>query len=107
MMIISFSRSFSRPDTVLLTFLLTYNGCEGSHIHEHMATLSASRGRSSRLVCVLVKLVDIRRLKHWAGMHLKSESKLREIIILEDDYLLPEEYLSKMDVWLKLSNLEQ
>ena len=58
------------------------------------------------MVCVLVKLVDIRRLKQWAMMHLKSDSKLREIIVLDDDYLLPEEYLSKMDVWLKLSKLE-
>ena len=51
--------------------------------------------------------IDIRRLKQWVREHLKPDSKLREIIILEDDYMLPEEYLSKMGVWLKLSNLEQ
>ncbi len=71
-----------------------------------MATLPASKRLPSTMVCVLVKLVDIRRLKQWARIHLKPDSKLREIIILEDDYLLPEEYLSKMDVWLKLSKLE-
>jgi len=53
-----------------------------------------------------VRLVDIRMLKRWVRVHLKPGSKLRDIISLEDDYLLPEEYLAKLDVWLKLYDVE-
>ena len=54
-----------------------------------------------------MKSLDIRRLKHWVIKQLKPDSKLREVILLEEDYLLPEEYLAKLGVWLKLYDIER
>lgn len=54
-----------------------------------------------------MRFIDIRKLKQWSIRYLKQGSKLREILVLEDDFLLPEEYLAKMDVWLKLVDLEK
>jgi hypothetical protein len=52
------------------------------------------------------KLVDIRRLKQWANTNLQKHPKLREIILLDQDQLTPEQYLTKLDIWLKLYNIE-
>lgn len=49
--------------------------------------------------------VDIRGLKKWARS-LSMDSALRELILLEDDYLPVDEYLVKMMVWDSLSRLE-
>ena len=54
----------------------------------------------------LDKLVDIRPLKKWASEYLPRNSKLREIILLEKDQLAPDIFLARMDVWLKLLDLE-
>lgn len=61
----------------------------------------------SHLEACFVKRLDIRRLKRWVLKHLEPGSKLREVILLEEDYLIPEEYLAKLDVWLKLYNIEK
>ena len=52
------------------------------------------------------KMVDIRGFKKWARS-LSRESKLRELILLEDDYLPIDEYLVKMMVWVSLSRIEE
>ncbi len=52
------------------------------------------------------KLVDIRRLKQWANTNLRKHPKLREIILLDQDQLTPDQYLTKLDIWLKLYNIE-
>ena len=52
------------------------------------------------------RLVDIRALKRWAANHLYRDSKLRELIIREDDYLSVDEFVYKMMVWLGLSRIE-
>jgi hypothetical protein len=52
------------------------------------------------------RVLDIRQLKKWVKRNFKPDSKLSEVILLEDDYLLPEEYLAKMDTWLKLYDIE-
>jgi hypothetical protein len=52
------------------------------------------------------KLLDIRNLKKWVKRNLNPDSKLREVIQLEEDYLLPREYLAKMSTWLKLYDIE-
>jgi len=54
----------------------------------------------------LLKQVDIRGLKRWVRINLGQKSKLCEVIQLEPDYLLPDEYLAKMSTWLKLYELE-
>jgi len=50
--------------------------------------------------------VDIRRLKTWARKNLPGNSKLRDVILLDEDRLLPEAFLAKMDVWLALYDVE-
>ena len=53
-----------------------------------------------------MKRVDIRGLKRWVAMHLEQDSRLREVVLLEPDYLGAEDYVSKLGVWLKLYDLE-
>ena len=50
--------------------------------------------------------LDIRRLKAWAQKTLPGDSKLREVLLLDEDRMLPEAFLAKMDVWLALYDLE-
>ena len=50
--------------------------------------------------------VDIRRLKKWARKNLRGDSKLRELILLDEDHMLPEAYLAKMEVWQALYDIE-
>ena len=52
------------------------------------------------------KTVDIRGLKKWAHT-LSNSSKLRKLILLEDDQLPVDEYLVKMMVWDSLSHIEE
>jgi len=53
-----------------------------------------------------LRKIDITQLKNWALKHLRQGSQLRDIILLEDDIMLPEEYLAKMKIWLNLYNIE-
>jgi len=50
--------------------------------------------------------VDIRRLKTWARRNLRGDSRLRELIMMDEDRMLPEAFLAKMDVWLSLYDIE-
>ena len=52
------------------------------------------------------RYVDIRRLKTWARKNLREGSRLRELIMLDEDRMLPEAFLAKMDIWLALYDLE-
>ena len=54
----------------------------------------------------MVKLVDIRGLWRWACKHLGPRSKLRDVIILDEDYLLPYGHLANLGIWLKLYDIE-
>ncbi len=51
--------------------------------------------------------VDIQGLKVWAKGNLPAISHLRGILLLEKDVLMVDEFLSKMDIWLKLIGLEE
>lgn len=59
------------------------------------------------MVDCLVKPLDIRRLKKWVVKYLPLGSKLRGVILLEEDSLTPSDYLVKLDVWIKLYNIEK
>ena len=48
------------------------------------------------------KSLDTQGLKAWARKNLPGNSKLREVILLDEDHMLPEAFLAKMDVWLAL-----
>ena len=50
--------------------------------------------------------LDIHGLKHWAKENLPRTSQIRSILQLERDYLAVEEFIAKMDLWLKLIDLE-
>jgi hypothetical protein len=50
--------------------------------------------------------VDIRALKLWAKANLPAISRLRGILLLEGDLLTVDEFLAKMDIWLKLFDME-
>ena len=50
--------------------------------------------------------VDIHRVKLWAKVNLSEISHLREILLLEEDLLSVYEFLAKMDIWIKLIELE-
>ncbi len=50
--------------------------------------------------------IDIHRVKLWAKVNLPEISHLREILLLEEDLLSVYEFLAKMDIWIKLIELE-
>ncbi len=50
--------------------------------------------------------VNIESLKKWVCVNLPTSSILRRVIILEKTVLTAEEFLVKMDVWMKLYSLE-
>jgi hypothetical protein len=52
------------------------------------------------------KQLDIHGLKYWAKENLPRASQIRSILLLERDYLAVEEFIAKMDLWLKLIDLE-
>ena len=52
------------------------------------------------------KQLDIHGLKLWAKENLPRTSQIRSILLLERDYLVVEEFIAKMDLWLKLIDLE-
>ena len=50
--------------------------------------------------------VDVHGMKLWAKANLPAISHLRGILLLEKDVLTVDEFLAKMDIWLKLIELE-
>lgn len=50
--------------------------------------------------------VDIHGLKVWVKANLPKRSHLCGILLLEEDLLTAEAFLAKMDIWLKLIELE-
>ena len=51
--------------------------------------------------------IYISRLKLWAGANLPASSRIRQVSQLEKDVLLVYEFLAKMDIWIKLVDLEE
>lgn len=50
--------------------------------------------------------VDVRSLKLWVSANLPYGSHLREVLLVEEDFLPTEEFLVKIKAWLKLCDLE-
>ena len=61
---------------------------------------------SSQRAEIIKKLADIVSLKHWVRKNMPLDSSLRELILLEGDKLTPEDFLSKMETWLTLLDIE-
>lgn len=51
--------------------------------------------------------IQIKRLKLWACANLPASSRIRHVLLLEKDVLLVYEFLAKMDIWMKLVDLEE
>lgn len=62
-------------------------------------TEPSSTGRS--------KQVDIHALKVWAKANLPAKSPLGGLLLLEEDLMAVEEILVKMDLWIKLIEIEK
>ncbi len=52
------------------------------------------------------RYVDISRLKNWAAQSLSPTSSLRGLLLVEKNTLHVNDFLSKMETWLKLSRIE-
>ena len=52
------------------------------------------------------KQLDIHGLKSWAEENLPRISQIRSILLLERDSLTVVEFIAKMDIWLKLIDIE-
>ena len=52
-------------------------------------------------------MIDIRRLKKFATENLSSLSRLRAVLLSERDQLPAVDFLAKMDIWLRLLNIEK
>lgn len=46
--------------------------------------------------------IDIRTLKSFVLQHFPNDSPIRNVILAERETLGPQEFLAKMDTWLKL-----
>ena len=51
-------------------------------------------------------IVDISGLKRWVTKNVSSDAPLRSVISFESIQLSADEFIVKMDTWLKLSELE-
>jgi hypothetical protein len=52
------------------------------------------------------RLVDVSNLKELAAKRLEPDSALRDILLREKEILPTDEFLAKMDIWLKLLGRE-
>ena len=50
--------------------------------------------------------VDITGLKEWAISTLGDDSRLRMVLMVERNNLGVDEFLAKMETWMKISRLE-
>ena len=46
--------------------------------------------------------IDVRRIKQFAAREMPKGCPLREILLMEHDVLGVEEFLFKLEIWLKL-----
>lgn len=50
--------------------------------------------------------MNLKKLKVFALENLRENSRLRKLLLLEDEELAPEDFVVKLDVWLKLLKME-
>jgi hypothetical protein len=74
----------------------------GACYEEHMKANSQTYDENKQGNVKRVNLVNIHNIKQWARANLPVKSQLRGIMLLEEDVLGAEEFLAKMDLWLKL-----
>jgi hypothetical protein len=52
------------------------------------------------------KKINIQGLKHWADSNLPRKSQIRKILQLEKDVMSQEDFLTKIDLWLKIFDMD-
>jgi len=50
--------------------------------------------------------LELARLKNFASRELRNKSVLRSLLLYEKDRLAPDEFLAKMEIWLRLLDFE-
>ncbi len=53
------------------------------------------------------RVVNIGRFKGFATESLPVNSRLRDVLLSEKDQLTAKDFLAKMDVWMRLLNIEK
>ena len=53
------------------------------------------------------RAVNMSGLKRFAAENLPSNSRLRHVLLSERDQLIPVDFLAKMDVWMRLLDIEK
>jgi len=54
-----------------------------------------------------IRAVNISGLKRFAAESLPGNSRLRDVLLSERDQLTPMDFLAKMDIWMRLLNIEK
>ena len=54
-----------------------------------------------------IDMIDLQRIKGFAVENLSSTSRLRTVLLSERDQLTAADFLAKMDVWIRLLNIEK
>lgn len=53
-------------------------------------------------MCPILKRVNIRHLKNFASKTLPRDSIVRDLLLSEKDVLDAQEFVGKMEIWIKL-----
>ena len=64
-------------------------------------------GHESLTLKPIYRAVNISGLKRFATENLSSTSRLRAVLLSERDQLPAVDFLAKMDVWMRLLNIEK
>ena len=54
----------------------------------------------------MVNKIDLRELKGYIEKEFPEESELRQLIMMEDDKITPDQFLERARIWLRLSTIE-
>ena len=64
-------------------------------------------GHESLTLKPICRAVTISGLKRFAAESLPGNSRLRAVLLSERDQLTAKDFLAKMDVWMRLLNIEE
>ena len=50
--------------------------------------------------------IDIREMKELVYTHCRPESLLRQVILIDDDFISRDQYIGRAMLWVKLARIE-
>ena len=82
------------------------------NVTTHRVTLSSIKQKASSCKHINENLsnkrqVDIRRVKSFVSAHYSKDSAIYDVIMSEDDFLEPSDFVAKLRIWDKLSGREK